>query len=284
MALLERNVSTLSQILNAVEELSETWDPSPYKREELWFRGVSSKRHKLLPGIYRQPANGAKPFDEINLFERFKALATPYTSTHIDSQWEWYFLAQHYRLPTRLLDWTESLMAAIYFAIGNDIESMGPAATEEAANLRPPTHDFGDDSPVVWLIDAGSLNCFTLGPNDDAIICPGGTFSSQYLPDNICNTTDKNRYPFAILPTRANTRIIAQQGMFTIHGHESIPIEELIGLSRGCDLRIGRLTIDKNMIPQIWIQLQRAGMNRLCLFPDLDSVSFHVKWISTAHI
>jgi hypothetical protein len=284
MAVLEQKVDNLGSILGAVEEFSRTWDPDPFGKEELWFRGVSKREYKLLPAIYRIPRANAAPFDEVNLFERFKALAVAFSPNNVESDWDWYFLAQHHRLPTRLLDWTEGLLTAVYFAIWEDIEPNGPIAVTEKASLPSISPDFSDQSPVVWVLDAGSLNRLTIGPDDDAIICPRGPFGDDYLPDNISTDTEENRLPFALLATRTNARIVAQQGMFTIHGRDRSAIEDLVNLPGGQELRIGRIIIDRNSIAKVWLQLERTGFHRLSLFPELDSVSFNVKWGAENHI
>jgi hypothetical protein len=65
------------------------------------------------------------------------------------NSWEWYFLMQHSGAPTRLLDWTEGALIALYFAVRNKLD-----ATDAA----------------VWVLDPWSLNEHVLGI--DEVIAP----------------------------------------------------------------------------------------------------------------
>ena len=82
------------------------------------FRGVSQASYELAPSIARIPAKDEKSRFEFEqeIFEEFQARAIPYLKREPKSKIEWLFLAQHYGIPTRLLDWTTNPLVALFFA------------------------------------------------------------------------------------------------------------------------------------------------------------------------
>lgn len=89
------------------------------------FRGVSNYDYGLKTKVGRSLEKyiSRKEFliREETLLELFKSKATAHTGMQQLSDWQWICLAQHYGLSTRLLDWTENPLVALYFAsVGNE--------------------------------------------------------------------------------------------------------------------------------------------------------------------
>lgn len=97
-----------------------------FKTENWIFRGVGDAQYELIPKIGR-PDVSKNPFDGSNVgyspdfekhcIERFKREARPHMGIEPASHLDWLSIVQHYGLPTRLLDWTESPLVAAYFAL-----------------------------------------------------------------------------------------------------------------------------------------------------------------------
>lgn len=90
--------------------------------------------------------------------------------------------------------------------------------------------------------------------------------------------TEKYKTPFDIkkvgkfVPTHVTRRITAQVGVFTIHPNPKEPFRSPV---------LDRLIIrGKSREDLKWI-LYRYGVHRASLFPDLDGLATHIKWLRT---
>ena len=97
-----------------------------YKTSNCIFRGVEDESYELIPRIGRPDASkdwksglslAYSEEQEKLCIDRFKREGRPHMPIAPGSDLDWLSIAQHYGLPTRLLDWTESPLVAAYFAL-----------------------------------------------------------------------------------------------------------------------------------------------------------------------
>jgi hypothetical protein len=244
--IIDEQISSMGELLGALATMSSR----VVSDDVVWFRGHVSSTFKLLPSLARQAR--ALEREEL-LSKKFKQNAFPFRATPPQSEWEWLFLMQHFGVPTRLLDWTESPLVALYFAV-NDADAKYDKQDAHLWSLLPARFNY--DVPRVRPAVSVDIPSFGV---DDVL--------DDYRPDRIALERMTNKLPVAALAHRQNERIMAQLGVFTIMHRDTTPLEDL------AEPFLGRLTIPADAKPRFRGELAALRVNRLSLFPELTSVA-----------
>lgn len=101
--------------MHTVTDFHDLWDAvQPFRGGRWIYRGVADAEFALVPKLGRLPAFHQH---ERRILDHFVREAAAYEEGKAGSNvWEQLAVAQHYGLPTRLLDWTENPLVAAFFA------------------------------------------------------------------------------------------------------------------------------------------------------------------------
>ena len=239
----EIGVKNIADVTTAISnEIEEYHGP-------LWYRGQANHAWSLLPGYYRRDTG----LSEHSLMIKFRQSATMLIQVPAMNSFEWMFQMQHYGVPTRLLDWTESPLVALYFSVSS----------------------MEDTDAALWVIKPSELN-----KNANLLVKSEDGYLPSFLDEELSNYTIEslrindrvNLLPVATIAIRNNPRIQAQLGTFTIHHHDRTPIESV-----GDSSHILKLRIKKEYKEEMKKELQILGISQFQLFPELSSVGAILK-------
>lgn len=174
------------------------------------------------------------------------------------TSWDVLFAMQHHGLPTRLLDWSTTFSAALYFAIRPYL-----------AIRNNPEIPIPAVRPCIWVLDAFELN--RSEQRDPSIANPYTDFDGDYKENFIEGTKSIGARAVAIIPPQHSPRQSAQRSVFTLHSDLFAPLESITGES------LRKFELPPNCLRDAMSFLTLAGVNEFSVFPDLDGLARHLK-------
>lgn len=246
-------------------------------RPQFLFRGESKEHERILLPKYLRPlqedsvrADRCYMAEERDIVSQFRDQAYPYVS-NIEKKdlVSWRECAQHYGVPTKLLDWSSNPLVALFFSCIGDYNENG----------------------IVWMINWQNYHSST---NREDVDNKNLAKSGITVMDAIEMEAQGNPRlinPVIYSPCYTDIRMSAQSSYFMLWGTSEDDLIKQIGseyvkeaefvsvkTTNGSTARVKEpitlyyFIIDKNEKKRIQNQLSRWGINHKTLFPGLDGI------------
>jgi len=282
----DSHIGSLRTLFQWLEKLDEA---EPNEKDFVYiFRGHPSKSHSLIPSIYRDSkwqSNEDKIIRQI-------ILRCPNEFRHMETAFEKLVKMQHYDLPTRLLDLTENPLVALYFACLENTDETKSNDGEILFFKVPKSAIKYFDSDVVSVISnipwcshdfevhdnfTNNSKSFNVKNNEHSLKLLHNIRREKPHFEAKIEPADLQRV-VCVKPLIDNPRLARQDGLFFLFGINGtkqkpalIP-EDWVVRPDG-----KRLVIRASDKINILSQLQKVGISKQKLFPEIDMVSQFIK-------
>lgn len=208
-----------------------------------WFRGHSDASWTLVPGAFR---SGRSFHSEKNMARRFMNDAPGRYSRcpELEDYPGWLMLMQHYRLPTRLLDWSTSPLVALFFAVSSEAGKDGAVWVMNPFMLNASQHRLGISNIRNHDMQHFISQAFGHIPPED---------KGQHLATNAA---------------MVDHRMMLQGAAFTIHDGPT-PLDR----RKHAEKFLIQFRVPKEAKNSIRQFLEMLGVSAATLFPDLDHLA-----------
>lgn len=251
--------------IRSVAELIEQINTLP---NHFLYRGHANSDWPLQSSLERiigskWSAEEAKLFEEYSL-NQFQSKFHLYDRENVkpDSKLAWLSIMQHYGVPTRLLDFTESPYVALYFAL----EAYSPQARADFA---------------IFALDYSAIMDRSI-----AHICSkDGEFKetriSVYEKQDAVFETVVDRFAYNIAwiaePKQLNARLDRQAGSFLLSGNRGLRIQDVLDSEPYANVEMYKFCVAHDLYTGIFSLLRKMNITSKSLYGDLDGLARSIR-------
>jgi len=169
---------------------------------------------------------------------------------------------QHYGIPTRLLDWSESPFVALYFALTS-------CKRDEKNVVTGPV--------AVWMLDPSEWNKVALSD----ISFEGDVLDSKreqvksYSPK--AELDERKNTAVMIYGTHNSPRIVAQRGTFGLFGKSVESMDKQFTRGAFSKETLQRIVIPADKVDEVAQSLFRKGIADSTVYPDLHGLALEMR-------
>lgn len=271
MAIRVEQITTLEQISKII------WDQQYQStlmrnRSPYLYRGLPNSNYHLVTSL-RRNCKEKKNDIELAILRNFVKYAALEDSALKTSIWRQMIVGQHHGLPSRLLDWTYSVLIALHFATSGE-------------NLD----DMSKNDAVLWQIDILEMNkrlpknYQTTLKNESAFLMTVDMMDSLTRGGNtydILNRYDSDMGTASMVflePPSIDQRIIGQYSYFSIIPSRIENLQDDTGIETFLDetQNTVKYIISTDLKWRIRDMLDQMNINERILFPGLDGI---ISWM-----
>lgn len=260
---------------------------------QLLFRGHSSITYQISPSVFRSKNHTSSE----HLMIRQLIAQHPAEFSNDKGIFDQLVRAQHYGLPTRLLDVSLNPLVALYFAVCSK-----PAARAAVIVFKPAvgTQKYYDSDIVSCL---SCLALLTDGEKTSLLDKTRKYFKKIDSSTKLLGDKDLSEYnseaevfkllqmvrqekpyflpilqpmdlarPIAVTPRKLHNRILAQNGAFVLFGLAKIPNAANMG-----HIKVETIDIDQASKARFKRELSYVGISESSLFPEIEKSALAIK-------
>lgn len=264
---------TVKSLMGFVRKMQQT---TPAGDEVLVFRGHSKRAYQLHPSVMRSP----------ELVNAEDAMLRELVATHPAefasdrTTLEQLARAQHYSLPTRLLDVSWNPLVALYFASNSHPGSTGEVI---AFRVKKDQVKFYDSDTASCIANLAHLKPterlsidLTLPPDDFHRQLPirrllhfigveKPHFQAEIVPGDLGRVV-------LVKPKRNSPRILVQAGAFLLFG-----MADSLDATPAPGITVERIMVNGNSKGDILKALDVVGINESTMFPEIDRAAKYIR-------